>query len=187
LSSWDKKRKVITCYNATSDSYNEQYADEQDAKYKVAQKALNTTQHSYSNLLDVGCGSGLFFSHIANKAHTVIGVDVSLSLLTKAKTHAKNLDNVHVVLADADYLPFNPHVFDAVFCFTVLQNMPEPKETLLNFKLQAKTGGKIVVTGLKKAFELTVFLDLFEDAGLRLLEFIDDDNLKCYVAIAATV
>jgi ubiquinone/menaquinone biosynthesis C-methylase UbiE len=173
----------MKCYNVTSNSYDEQYAQEQDAKYKAAQKALNTT--AYSAVLDVGCGSGLFFSNIADKAQTVVGVDVSRSLLLKAKTQAKRLCNVHVVQADADHLPFKPVVFEAVFSFTVLQNMPNPKETMLEFKRQTKAGGKLVVTGLKKAFELTAFLDLFEAAGLKLVEFVDDDDLKCYVAIVA--
>jgi ubiquinone/menaquinone biosynthesis C-methylase UbiE len=184
LSGWTKKRQVKECYDTTSDSYNEQYADEQDAKYKAAQKTLNNPQ-VYGNVLDVGCGSGLFFTEIAGKAQTVVGVDVSRSLLFKAQTQAKPFGNVHVIQADADHLPFKPQVFDAIFCFTVLQNMPAPNETLLEFKRQTQLDGKIVVTGLKKAFELTAFLDLFEDVELRLLEFIDDDTLKCYIAVTA--
>jgi ubiquinone/menaquinone biosynthesis C-methylase UbiE len=184
LSGWNKKRQVKECYNTTSNSYNEQYADEQDAKYKAAQKALNNPK-AIGNVLDVGCGSGLFFTEIAGKAQTVVGVDISRSLLFKAQTQAKPFGNVHVIQADADHLPFKTHVFNAIFCFTVLQNMPTPKETLIEFKRQTHTGGKIVVTGLKKAFELTAFLDLFEDAELRMLEFIDDDDLKCYIAVTA--
>jgi malonyl-CoA O-methyltransferase len=183
LSNWSKKRRVIKCYNVTSSSYDEQYAEEQDAKYKAVQKALNTQKAEYNNVLDVGCGSGLFFSNIADKAQTVVGVDVTHKLLLKAKTQAKPFGNVHVVQADADHLPFKAEIFDVVFSFTMLQNMPKPLQTLFEFKRQTKTGGKLVVTGLKKAFELTGFLDLFEDAGLQMLEFIDDDALKCYIAV----
>ncbi len=186
MNSWSKKRKVIKCYNATSNSYNEQYAEEQDAKYNAAQKALNIDKAVYNAVLDVGCGSGLFFSNITCKAQTVVGVDVSHKLLLKAKTQAKPLGNVHVVQADADHLPFKPAVFDAIFSFTVLQNMPRPKQTLLEFKRQTKTGGKLVVTGLKKAFELTAFLDLFEAVDLRMLNFVDDDDLKCYIAVTTS-
>jgi len=184
LSSWKQKRSVINRYNTTSDSYNEQYSQEQDDKYKAAQKALNN-KTAYTNLLDVGCGSGLFFSTIANKAQTVIGVDVTPNLLLKAKTQAKQHSNVHVVLADADHLPFKHASFDVIFSFTVLQNMPKPQKTLQEFKQQTKLDGRIVVTGLKKAFELTAFLDLFEAADLSMLEFVDDDDLKCYIAVTA--
>ncbi len=170
-------------YNITSDSYNEQYSQEQDAKYKAAQIALNIDNANYTNVLDVGCGSGLFFSNITSKAQTIVGVDVTRNLLLKAKTQAKQFSNVHVVLADADHLPFKLASFDVIFSFTVLQNMPNPQKTLLEFKRHTKPDGKLVVTGLKKAFKLTTFLDLFEDAKLRMLDFIDDDDLKCYIAV----
>jgi ubiquinone/menaquinone biosynthesis C-methylase UbiE len=171
-------------YDVTWDSYDQQYAEEQDAKYKAALNALNA-QAAFNVILDVGCGSGLFFSKIANKTGIIIGVDITHNLLLKAQTQAHALGNVHVVQADADHLPFKTDVFDAVFCFTVLQNMPKPKETLLEFKRYAQPEGKIVVTGLKKAFELTAFLDLFEKAGLRMASFVDDDALQCYVAVTS--
>jgi ubiquinone/menaquinone biosynthesis C-methylase UbiE len=173
-------------YDVTWDSYDAQYSSEQDAKYKAALKALHAPT-AFGIVLDVGCGSGLFFSQISDKAEIVVGVDITHNLLLKAKTQAKTFTNVHVVQADADHLPFKNGVFDTVFCFTVLQNMPKPKETLLEFKQQTKIGGKIVVTGLKKAFELTAFLDHFEAAGLRLLEFVDTEALKCYVAVTVKV
>jgi ubiquinone/menaquinone biosynthesis C-methylase UbiE len=173
----------MKCYNVTSNSYDEQYAQEQDAKYKAAQKALNTT--AYSAVLDVGCGSGLFFSNIADKAQTVVGVDVSRSLLVKAKNPSKTPRQRACCSGRRRPFTLQTIVFEAVFSFTVLQNMPNPKETLLEFKRQTTAGGKLVVTGLKKAFELTAFLDLFEAAGLKLVEFVDDDDLKCYVAIVA--
>ena len=56
--------------------------------------------------------------------------------------------------ADADHLPFKEEFFDVVFAFTVLQNMPKPSETLDELKRVAKVGGRVVVTGLKKAFPL---------------------------------
>jgi len=184
LNSWSKKRSVANRYNITSDSYDAQYAQEQTAKYLSAQKMLN--QSFCGVVLDVGCGSGLFFSHVAVKAKTVVGVDLSLKLLLKAKVHAKLFDNVHIVMADADHLPFKNALFDVVFAFTMLQNMPVPKKTLLEFKRQIISEGKLVVTGLKKAFEFTAFLDLFEANGQSLLEFIDVPSLNCYIVVATS-
>jgi ubiquinone/menaquinone biosynthesis C-methylase UbiE len=171
-------------YDVTWDSYDQQYAEEQDAKYKATLKALNAPA-AFGIVLDVGCGSGLFFSQIANKTQILVGVDITRNLLLKAKTQAQAFENVHVIQADADHLPFKNGVFDNVFCFTVLQNMPKPKETLNEFKCQAKPEGRIVVTGLKKAFELTGFLDLFEAATLRMLSFVEEDDLHCYIVVTA--
>ncbi|MDR0797612.1 MAG: class I SAM-dependent methyltransferase [Nitrososphaerota archaeon] len=187
MNSWREKRSVANRYNITSGSYDEQYAQEQEAKYCAVQKVLNWSGDCGCGgvVLDVGCGSGLFFSCVADKVQSVVGVDISRNLLLKAKVRAKFFCNVHVVQADADFLPFKDSLFDVIFSFTVLQNMPIPKKTLCEFKRHITTGGKLVVTGLKKVFGLTVFLDLFETNELRLLEFIDDSDLKCYIALVA--
>ena len=42
------------------------------------------------------------------------------------------------------------------------------------------------MTGLKKAFALNAFMDVLEGAGLRIVSFVDEEDLKCYVAVLAT-
>ena len=137
-------------------------------------------------VLDVGCGSGLFFSHVAERADLVVGVDISRNLLLKAKEQAIAFRNVSVLQADADHLPFRGGFFDAVFSFTVLQNMPKPAQTLSEFKRVAKVGGKLVVTGLKRFFSLNSFMDILEASGLVVASFVDREDLKCYVAALTT-
>jgi ubiquinone/menaquinone biosynthesis C-methylase UbiE len=166
-------------YNTTAAGYDELYGEEQQRKY---QKALEHAPTRGKAVLDVGCGSGLFFSHIAGQAEHVVGVDVSFELLRKAKLHSKGFENVEVVLADADHLPFKEGVFGAVFAFTVLQNMPKPLGTLDEFKRVTEVGARVVVTGLKKAFTLTEFMDIVEDCGLALAAFIDEQEINCYIA-----
>jgi ubiquinone/menaquinone biosynthesis C-methylase UbiE len=179
---WKEKRKIMQRYDVTADMYEGLYSEEQDAKYR---KALENVSLDGGAVLDVGCGSGLFFAKVACKAETVVGLDVSRKLLLKANRQAKRFGNVYVLQADADHLPFKAETFNLVFSFTVLQNMPKPKETLCEFKRAANGDGVLVVTGLKKAFALMTFLDLFEAAGLRLASFVDDEALKCYVAVIA--
>ena len=113
----------------------------------------------------------------------VVGVDVSRKLLLKAKEQAKVFPNVFVLQADADHLPFKDGFFGGVFAFTVLQNMPKPAETLDELKRVAKVGGGVVVTGLKKAFPLEKFMDVLEGSGLKLVAFVDDEAMNCYVAV----
>ena len=169
-------------YDTTADIYEERYAQEQKAKYKKALESVNI-ENAY--VLDVGCGSGLFFREVANKAGIVIGVDVSRKLLLKAKEQAKVLENTFVVQADADHLPFRDSFFGAVFAFTVLQNLPKPAQTLGELKRVAQGGGWVVVTGLKKAFPLEVFMDVLEDSGLRLVSFVDEEAINCYITVLA--
>jgi ubiquinone/menaquinone biosynthesis C-methylase UbiE len=181
LSKWRQKRSVMRRYDVTAQMYDARYAEEQEAKYKVALTGLNVA----GAVLDVGCGTGLLFSHVAAQAEVVVGVDVSGKLLLQAKERTKSFRNAHVVQADADHLPFRSECFAVVFAFTMLQNMPKPAETLTELKRTAKRNGAIVVTGLKKAFPLEAFRELLRQADLRVISVKDDDVLKCYVAISA--
>jgi ubiquinone/menaquinone biosynthesis C-methylase UbiE len=176
---WQKKCSVMQRYDITAAMYDARYAEEQEAKYTAALASVNVA----GAVLDVGCGTGLLFSHVAAQAEAVVGVDVSGKLLLQAKERAKACGNVHVVQADADHLPLKAECFTMVFAFTVLQNMPKPAETLRELKRVAKRGGAIMVSGLKKAFRLEVFDALLRQAGLRVVSLEDDAVLKCYVAV----
>lgn len=175
---WRSKRKVMHAYDVTAGIYDERYSREQHLKYW---KTLESVDVVGATVLDVGCGSGMFFPEIADKAQTIVGVDVSKKLLIKAKANATA--NVHVVQADADHLPFCDATFDACFSFTVLQNMPKPAKTLQEIKRTTKKGGKIAVTGLKKAFPETSFHNLAEGSGLEIAAFVDEQEINCYIAV----
>ena len=177
---WKDKRRVMQRYDLTADMYDERYADEQRVKYRAALENVNVND---SIVLDVGCGTGLFFSKVVAQASMVVGVDISRKLLLKAGDKAKKLSNVFVLQADADHLPLGEGFFDAVFAFTVLQNMPNPPETLGEIKRVAKPSVSVVITGLKKAFPLNKFMHVLESTSLRVASFVDIEDLKCYVAV----
>jgi ubiquinone/menaquinone biosynthesis C-methylase UbiE len=182
LTGWSDKRKVMQRYDLTAEMYDERYSDEQKRKYRKALKNVNVDD---AVVLDVGCGSGLFFNQVASKAQMVLGLDVSRKLLLKAKGEAKTFGNVFVLQADADNLPFRDGFFDATFAFTVLQNIPKPTKTLHEIIRVTKLEGRVVVTGLKKAFPLHQFMHILEKSGLKLVAFIDDEAVNCYVAVLA--
>jgi ubiquinone/menaquinone biosynthesis C-methylase UbiE len=183
VNEWNEKRKIMRRYDLTAEMYETRYAEEQAVKYKAALKSLNI--NGDSRVLDVGCGTGLLFSQVAAEAQTVVGVDVSIKLLLQAKEHARKFRNVNLVQADADHLPFISDYFNVVFAFTVLQNMPNPLETLSEIKRNATRDASVVVTGLKKAVPLEAFRMLLLDAGLQVVSLEDTDELKCYVAVTA--
>ncbi len=169
-------------YDVTSEMYEERYGDEQKRKYKKALEKVNVSDRT---LLDVGCGSGLFFREVTENARLVVGVDISRKLLLKAKEEARTFPNAFMLQADADHLPFEKESFDIVLSFTMLQNMPNPNKTLIEIKRVIKREGKVVVTGLKKAFRLEKFMDVLENSGLQIATFVDDEDMNCYVAVLA--
>ncbi len=182
MNRWAHKRSIRRRYNLTAQSYDQRYFAEQQIKYQAALNKLQIKQDD--TILDVGCGTGLFFNHISDRAGSVVGLDISRGLLLQAKERAKAYSNVFVVLGDADHLPFADGFFSLVFAFTVLQNMPKPVETLQELSRVAKPDASIVATALKRAISLETFADMLEQAGLKATALRDDEQLQCYVVTA---
>ncbi|MCW4009855.1 MAG: methyltransferase domain-containing protein [Candidatus Bathyarchaeota archaeon] len=179
VSSWRQKRSVMRRYDLTAQMYDERYLEEQEAKYKAALEDLNL--RPTAAVLDLGCGTGLFFSYVADKVAMVVGVDASRKLLALARDRAKALGNVYVVLADADHLPFRRGFFGFAFAFTVLQNMPKPAETLKHLVEASAEDARFVLTGLKAAVSLEQFGAFLEAAGLQAVSLRNNDALRCHV------
>jgi SAM-dependent methyltransferase len=71
-------------------------------------------------LLVVGCGAGVEVVSLGQATGaSVVGVD-----LTVDRAWAR--PGVHLVRADARALPFRAGTFDAVYCYHVLEHVPEP-------------------------------------------------------------
>jgi len=183
LAAWREKQRVKHAYDVTADIYDKRYQEEQSRKYRASLAHLSVVD---AVVLDVGCGSGLFFDAVANQAQLVVGIDLSHKLLRKAHKRAKGFDRVFVIQADADHLPFTDATFDAEFALTILQNMPHPALTLTELKRTLRDSRKLAVTGLKKAFKLEIFMDLMENSGMQLEAFVDNQTINCYIAILTT-
>jgi len=180
MNEWDRKRDVMHRYNLTANIYDMRYAEEQAAKIEAALEGLKIEKHSL--VLDAGCGTGLLFGYVADKAETTVGLDISRKILLQAKKHAKNFQNIHLILADADNMPLKENIFSHVFGITLIQNMPNPAETLNEIRRVAKEDAAIVISGMKKAFTLEEFEELLRDAGFNIIA-LKDEGLKCYVTV----
>jgi len=184
MSEWDKKRGVMHRYDLTAHIYDMQYAEEQTAKIGAALEGLKMEKHSL--VLDAGCGTGLLFGYVADKAEATVGLDISRKILLQAKKRVKNFQNIHLILADADNMPLNENIFSHVFGITLIQNMPNPAKTLNEIRRVAKENAVIVVTGMKKAFTLEGFEGLLRDARLGIIS-LRYESLKCYVAVCTKI
>jgi ubiquinone/menaquinone biosynthesis C-methylase UbiE len=182
MSEWKLKRDNMQHYDITAKGYDMQYAEEQRLKIETALKSVKFNKNSL--ILDCGCGTGLLFEYVAEKAEMVVGVDLSRGILAEAKRRAKAFGNISLVLADADYPPFRDSAFSHVFAVTLLQNMPNPERTLAEICRVAGDDAYIVVTGLKKKFSLNYFEGLLRNFDLNLIEISKGSELlKCYVAV----
>jgi len=103
-------------YDLEMDSY------EEDALFFSSLLPDNAT------ILELGCGSGRVGRRLAQKSRTVIGVDISLSMLQKAQE--RKLTTMHFSAMDMTALAFN-HQFDSVVIPYNSLNLLITKERIL--------------------------------------------------------
>jgi ubiquinone/menaquinone biosynthesis C-methylase UbiE len=180
MNEWSKKRGVMHRYNLTAHIYDMRYAEEQAAKIDAAFEGFKIEKNSL--VLDAGCGTGILFDYVADKAEVTVGLDISRKILLQAKKRGKNFEGLYLILADADNMPLSGDVFSHVFAITLVQNMPDPAKTLNEIRRVARDDAVIVVTGMKKAFTIEEFEALLRDAGFNIIA-LKDEGLKCYVAV----
>ena len=181
MSGWLKKRRVLHRYDLTAEMYDMRYAQEQEDKIEAAMRNIKTEQLGL--VLDAGCGTGILFSHVAQKAGTLIGLDISKKTLLQAKRRAVNGKiNVHLVQADVDNMPFRDNVYNHVFAITVLQNTPDRNKTLREIKRVGKRDSVFIVTALKRIFTKPAFKGILTGVDMKVAA-MEYCHLKCYVAV----
>lgn len=182
MTGWRQKRRHMRYYSRFAPRYNMRYAEEQNCKIKAAVERLKLREQN--SVLDVGCGTGLLISKIHHRVREIIGLDVSKGMLKETENSARKSSNVHLVLADADYIPIRNDCFNMIFAVTLLQNMPNLHSIFREMKRVAKPKAWMVVTGLKKFFGgKNSFLTLLEDVGLKAKLLEADENSKCHIAV----
>jgi ubiquinone/menaquinone biosynthesis C-methylase UbiE len=176
---WHKKRHVMKRYDLTAHLYDVRYEAEQRAKYEAALENLPSGE--FGLVLDAGCGTGLLFSYLADLAEAIVGLDISRKTLMLSKSRARGFKNVHLMAADDDHMPFKQDTFDHVFAITLIQNSPDPIETLNEIVRVVRNDAVVVVTGLKRIFSLNDFKKLLQNR-LRIIA-LEGEGLQCHVAV----
>lgn len=107
-------------------------------------------------VLEVGCGSGCFTTFAARRAGPdglVVGYDIQEAMLAQCRVKLalpewQDVHNLELARGDASRLPFRDASFDAAYLVTVLQEIPDAHEALLEVRRVLKTGGVLGVTEL---------------------------------------
>jgi 2-polyprenyl-3-methyl-5-hydroxy-6-metoxy-1,4-benzoquinol methylase len=79
------------------------------------------------NLLEVGCGSGIFLAEAFRRGWTVYGLDVSPRAVELTRSHCPQATVVQGPLRDGT---FPPRTFDVVALWDVIEHVEEPEQLL---------------------------------------------------------
>lgn len=162
-----KKERIKEGYDRTAEFYDKRYEEIQFEKYR------RTIKFSVENLkiLDLGCGTGLLAKFLSRR--DLVGIDLSFKMLKVAKKRCK------VVQADMDHLPFRDSIFDLVFSFTSLQNLPHFKVAIREVSRVLKKNGIFIFTVLNKKSYLQVAEDVKD--RFKILEKVLCGEDLCFV------
>ena len=102
--------------------------------------------HRDESVLDIGCGSGestLDLARAVAPDGTVVGIDLSATVLAFAQRAAEGCERVRFVQADAQVFPFEPASFDAAFSRFGVMFFADPAAAFSNIRRSLRPNGRL--------------------------------------------
>ncbi len=136
---------------------NEDFTQGTNGEVDFIQREINHDKNC--KILDIGCGTGRHAIELSIRGYNVTGVDLSESMIEKAREKAANHDlNVDFQIEDARNLPFN-NQFDLVVmicegAFPLMETDEMNYKILKNAAKALKDNGKFIFTTLNGLFPL---------------------------------
>jgi ubiquinone/menaquinone biosynthesis C-methylase UbiE len=99
-------------------------------------------------LLDVGCGTGAAVRAAASRVSRAVGVDLSAEMIAQGRERAAGIENLELLEADAEALPFEDETFSAVMCTTSFHHYPNPGRAIGEMARALTPGGRVVIADM---------------------------------------
>ena len=98
-------------------------------------------------ILDAGCGTGVFTLDMISCGARVVGLDLSLSMIRRARQKVGD-SRLRVISADILHLPFPENSFDKTVSITALEFIPDGQKAVKELFRVTRRGGTVVVATL---------------------------------------
>jgi ubiquinone/menaquinone biosynthesis C-methylase UbiE len=101
-----------------------------------------------SNILEIGMGTGRILRNILTPAN-LVGLDLDRGMVIEfrrlQRAHRSTSPLVHLVVADAQSLPFRNGCFGAVVCVRALKYVKQPRQAILEMCAALEPGGRLIL------------------------------------------
>lgn len=123
-----------------------------ERRIQIMTKMGNVVPSSSFNVLEVGCGTGIYTFEMTKYFKTILGLDISRGMLKEAKEKIKNQNptsnnvNVTFIAGDAENIPFKDSSFDCVMSINMLEHLDNIHKAVEEMKRVVKRDGKIIIS-----------------------------------------
>jgi len=143
-----KQEKIREHYDSVADTYDNHYDHYRGRPYHShLSDYLIRALPEQGDLLDIGCGTGLFIEKYLRKGGTATGVDLSEKMAGLAR---KKCPGCEFVVGNGETIPFRNNSFDAVSSLLVFSYVKHPEIMLSETCRVLRPGGGIAVCTLGK-------------------------------------
>ncbi|HEY9677475.1 MAG TPA: methyltransferase domain-containing protein [Drouetiella sp.] len=120
--------------------------------HRMSEYGLSYQAESGVRLLDLGCGTGGFLAAASKRGATCVGADVALRWLVIAQSRFRDLgcNDVKVVCACADHLPFKTESFDVVVAENLIEHCSDTKQVLSESRRVTRSGGAFMARTINR-------------------------------------
>jgi 2-polyprenyl-3-methyl-5-hydroxy-6-metoxy-1,4-benzoquinol methylase len=100
-----------------------------------------------NRLLDIGCGTGIYFDALVRHADSIDAIDLSSDMVRVARDYCKHsgLNTIHLIIGSAECLPCGSADFDVVIAMDLLHHVPDIEAALSEVHRVLKPGGHFLV------------------------------------------
>jgi len=102
------------------------------------------------NILEVACGSGIGLNYLAQKAKSIVGVDIDPKNVAFAIENSKSNDKITVQHMDAHCLEFPDQSFDLVLLFEAIYYLKNPDAFIAEAFRILKENGTLIICSVNK-------------------------------------
>ncbi|MFA6331771.1 MAG: methyltransferase domain-containing protein [Methanoregula sp.] len=143
-----KEEKIRTHYDSVAGTYDHHYDHPRGRNYHThISSYLIRALPEKGDLLDIGCGTGLFVEKYIRNGGTAVGLDISRKMVERARFRCAGCNFAE---GNGNALPFRDNSFDAISSLLVFSYVKEPEAMLSEAYRVMRPGGSIAILTLGK-------------------------------------